>query len=82
MKYFSLKVVCEDQDAIRHGQAYVVGTFMLCATQMQMAVYAHAMPNSLRIYMPAHKYISVTSVSLHGHHPEHACWLLHTPCSV
>lgn len=25
MKYFSLKVICEDHDAIKHGQAYVVG---------------------------------------------------------
>ena len=35
MKYFSLKVICEDHDAIKHGQAYVVGTIMLCAMQKQ-----------------------------------------------
>lgn len=29
MKYFSLKVVCEDYDAIKHGQTYVVGKHML-----------------------------------------------------
>ena len=29
MKYFSLKVICEDYDAIKHGQTYVVGKHML-----------------------------------------------------
>ncbi len=38
MKYFSLKVVCEDYDAIRHDQTYVVGILLLLLSTMKAAL--------------------------------------------
>lgn len=43
MKYFSLKVICEDHDAIKHGQAYVVGKTVPVFCAEAMAVHIHVL---------------------------------------
>lgn len=74
MKYFSLKVICEDHGAIKHGQAYVVGTITLCVIQQQVAVHISALLVIQLVHLngPAHKHMSAI-VILHSHHCEHAC---------
>ena len=38
IKYFNFKLICEDRDAIKHGQTYVVGKFVLCYTNLTVYV--------------------------------------------
>lgn len=70
-KYFSLKVVCEDQDAIQHGQTYVVGlephSALPTALPMMFNRFCEVLPSPLRdikilatsvaFYMPATKHL-------------------------
>ena len=77
MKYFSLKVICEDHDAIKQGQAYVVGKIMLCDVQKQWRrMLMHCLLACIQ--SGPHKVKCAALVLMRSHNFKHAYWTRHS----
>lgn len=63
-KYFSLEVICEDRDAIKHGQTYVVGMVMFCLTRWTEHVQALCLATK-HFCKAAHTMLSMHAERLH-----------------